>query len=117
LKIQDAPVLMDLGLLYAALKADRIDLAAANATDGRPGHREFVMLEDDRHYFPPYECAIAVRDDTLRRFPDCTLRWRSCPPHHRTSDAPHERTSRHRPQARCARGARIPRYVEASAWK
>jgi glycine betaine/choline ABC-type transport system substrate-binding protein len=33
------------------------------------GHPEFVMLEDDRHYFPPYECAIAVRDDTLRRFP------------------------------------------------
>ena len=32
LKIQDEPVLMDLGLLYAALKTDRIDLAAANAT-------------------------------------------------------------------------------------
>ena len=34
LKIQDEPVLMDIGLLYAALKTDRIDLAAANATDG-----------------------------------------------------------------------------------
>jgi len=32
LKIQDEPVLMDLCLLYAALKTDRIDLAAANAT-------------------------------------------------------------------------------------
>jgi len=69
LKIEDQPVVMDLGLLYAALKTDRIDLAAANATDGMLGHPEFVMLEDDRHYFPPYECAIAVRDDTLRRFP------------------------------------------------
>jgi len=61
---------MDRGLLYAALKTDRIDLAAANATDGMLGHPEFVMLEDDRHSFPPYECAIAVRDDTLRRFPE-----------------------------------------------
>jgi glycine betaine/choline ABC-type transport system substrate-binding protein len=69
LKIQGDPVVMDLGLLYAALKTDRVDLAAANATDGMLGHPEFMMLEDDRHYFPPYECAIAVRNDTLRRFP------------------------------------------------
>jgi glycine betaine/choline ABC-type transport system substrate-binding protein len=69
LKIKGEPVLMDLGLLYAALKTDHVDLAAANATDGMLGHPEFVMLEDDRHYFPPYECAIAVRDDTLKRFP------------------------------------------------
>jgi len=34
LRIQGQPVVMDLGLLYAALKTDRIDLAAANATDG-----------------------------------------------------------------------------------
>jgi len=69
LKIDGDPVVMDLGLLYAALKTDRVDLAAANATDGMLGHPEFVMLEDDRHYFPPYECAIAVRDDTLKRLP------------------------------------------------
>jgi glycine betaine/choline ABC-type transport system substrate-binding protein len=70
LKIEGDPVVMDLGLLYAALKTDRVDLAAANATDGMLGHPEFVMLEDDRRYFPPYECAIAVRDETLKRFPD-----------------------------------------------
>lgn len=69
LKIDGQPVVMDLGLLYAALKTDRVDLAAANATDGMLGHPEFVMLEDDRHYFPPYECAIAVRDDALQRLP------------------------------------------------
>ncbi len=42
LKIEGDPVLMDLGLLYAALKTDRVDLAAANATDGMLGHSEFV---------------------------------------------------------------------------
>ena len=69
LKIDGEPVVMDLGLLYAALKTDHVDLAAANATDGMLGHPEFIALEDDRHYFPPYECAIAVRDETLARFP------------------------------------------------
>ncbi len=69
LKLQGEPVVMDLGLLYAALKTDRVDLAAANATDGMLGHPEFVVLEDDKHYFPPYECAIAVRDESLQKFP------------------------------------------------
>ena len=27
------------------------------------------MLEDDRHYFPPYECAVVAREDTLARLP------------------------------------------------
>ena len=69
LKIDGDPVVMDLGLLYAALKLKQVDLAAANATDGMLGHAEFAVLEDDRHYFPPYECAIAVRGDALKRFP------------------------------------------------
>jgi glycine betaine/choline ABC-type transport system substrate-binding protein len=44
-------------------------MAAANATDGMLGHDEFLVLQDDRHYFPPYECAIALRDETAQRFP------------------------------------------------
>ena len=27
------------------------------------------MLEDDRHYFPPYECAVVVREPSLARVP------------------------------------------------
>ena len=69
LKIDGQPIAMDLGLLYAALKLKQVDMAAANATDGMLGHREFLVLTDDRHYFPPYECAIAVREETLQRFP------------------------------------------------
>ncbi len=70
LNIDGDPVVMDLGLLYAALKLKQIDLAAANATDGMLGHPEFTVLEDDRRYFPPYECAIAVREEKRwKRFP------------------------------------------------
>ena len=76
LKLDGDPVTMDLGLLYAALKTHAIDMAAANATDGMLGHAEFLVLEDDRHYFPPYECAIVLREDAARRFPglDAALR-------------------------------------------
>jgi osmoprotectant transport system substrate-binding protein len=69
LRLDDDPVTMDLGLLYPALESKKIDMAAASATDGMLAHPEFTVLEDDLHYFPPYECAIAVRHDSLERFP------------------------------------------------
>jgi osmoprotectant transport system substrate-binding protein len=28
-----------------------------------------MVLLDDRRYFPPYECAVVVRQDALQRFP------------------------------------------------
>jgi osmoprotectant transport system substrate-binding protein len=69
LKIEGQPVVMDLGLLYGALQSKKVEMAAANATDGMLAHTEYAVLEDDRHYFPPYECSIVVRTATLQRFP------------------------------------------------
>jgi osmoprotectant transport system substrate-binding protein len=62
------PVSMDLGLLYAALKSRKVDLIAASSTDGLISVLDVAVLEDDRHYFPPYECAVVVREDTLARY-------------------------------------------------
>jgi glycine betaine/choline ABC-type transport system substrate-binding protein len=69
LRVAGEPVAMDLGLLYPALQAKTVEMAAANATDGMLARSEFVILEDDRHYFPPYECAIVVRQESLAHFP------------------------------------------------
>jgi glycine betaine/choline ABC-type transport system substrate-binding protein len=69
LRLDGEPVTMDLGLLYPALQSKTIEMAAANATDGMLAHSDFAVLEDDRHYFPPYECSILVRRDTLERVP------------------------------------------------
>jgi osmoprotectant transport system substrate-binding protein len=63
------PVAMDLGLLYAALKSRKVDMIAANSTDGLAAVLDVAMLEDDRHYFPPYQCAVVVREQTLARIP------------------------------------------------
>src|SRR4029077_5108552 len=49
------PRVMDLGLLARALKERQIDTAAGNATDGLIRALDLFVLEDDRHYFPPYE--------------------------------------------------------------
>jgi glycine betaine/choline ABC-type transport system substrate-binding protein len=60
---------MDLGLLYAALEQHQVDLAAANSTDGQLSGNRFAALEDDKHYFPPYQAAFVVRDDAFTKFP------------------------------------------------
>jgi glycine betaine/choline ABC-type transport system substrate-binding protein len=69
LRLSGEPKTMDLGLLYPALQAGNIDMAAANATDGQLVNPAFMVLGDDRHYFPPYECAIVVREEALARDP------------------------------------------------
>ncbi|HMJ26939.1 MAG TPA: glycine betaine ABC transporter substrate-binding protein, partial [Pyrinomonadaceae bacterium] len=39
------------------------------STDGRIAALDLVQLEDDRHYFPPYEAVFLTRHDALTRVP------------------------------------------------
>jgi osmoprotectant transport system substrate-binding protein len=64
-----APRTMDLGLLYRALTAHQVDMIAANSTDGPIQALGLVALQDDRHYFPPYQAVPLVRNESLRRWP------------------------------------------------
>jgi glycine betaine/choline ABC-type transport system substrate-binding protein len=60
---------MDLSLTYRALADKQVDLIAGNSTDGLVTALDLFQLEDDRHYFPPYEAVILIRRDTLARVP------------------------------------------------
>ena len=70
LSFAEPPRILDLGLLYRALLEKQVDLVAGNSTDGLLSARDLVMLEDNRHYFPPYDAVPIVRSDTLARYPD-----------------------------------------------
>lgn len=63
------PVTMDLGLLYQALNSRKVDMIAGNSTDGQLAAMDVTVLADDRHYFPPYDCAVVAREETLARYP------------------------------------------------
>lgn len=63
------PVSMDLGLLYQALQDDQVNLIAASSTDGMIAKMDVAILQDDLHYFPPYQCAVVVREPALAKFP------------------------------------------------
>ena len=54
---------MALDLTYTALASHKVDMIAGNSTDGRIAALDLVQLEDDRHYFPPYEAVFVVRKD------------------------------------------------------
>jgi osmoprotectant transport system substrate-binding protein len=68
LRLNGDPITMDLGLLYSALQSRKVDMLAANSTDGLISVLDVAVLQDDRRYFPPYECAVVAREATLARY-------------------------------------------------
>jgi osmoprotectant transport system permease protein len=60
---------MDLSLTYIALATGKVDLIAGNSTEGRIAALDLVQLQDDRHYFPPYEAVYILREDSPSRVP------------------------------------------------
>jgi osmoprotectant transport system substrate-binding protein len=69
LKFAEAPRVMDLGLLYRALQNRAVDIVAGSNTDGLIAALGCVVLDDDRHYFPPYDAVPIARLQMLQSFP------------------------------------------------
>jgi osmoprotectant transport system substrate-binding protein len=69
LKFAEAPRVMDLGLLYRALQNKSVDVVAGNNTDGLIAALGFVVLDDDKHYFPPYDAVPIVRPQVFQECP------------------------------------------------
>ena len=70
LRFASPPTAMDLGLTYRALAEGKVDVIAGNSTDGQIQALDLLVLEDDRHYFPPYEAAPVIRLTTVSRHPE-----------------------------------------------
>jgi len=70
LRFAEQPRIMDLGLLTRALVNRQVDLIAGNATDGLIPTLNLYVLEDDRHYFPPYEAVPIIRQEVLSHHPE-----------------------------------------------
>ncbi len=61
---------MDTGLTYQALKDRQVDIALVFATDGRVPAFNFVLLKDDKGYFPSYALTPVIRKATLDANPN-----------------------------------------------
>jgi glycine betaine/choline ABC-type transport system substrate-binding protein len=70
LRFSAPPRVMDLTLTYRALAAKQVDVIAGDATAGLIKGLDLVQLEDNRHYFPPYDATPVARAETLLRYPE-----------------------------------------------
>jgi len=69
LRFSEPPRVMDLGLMYRAIKERQVDLIAGASTDGLIERLDLVMLKDDKQYFPPYYAVPIVRKQTVEKYP------------------------------------------------
>ena len=69
LTFRSPPRGMDLSLIYRALADKQVDLVAGDATSGLVDAYGLVMLNDNLHYFPPYDAVVLVRSATVLAHP------------------------------------------------
>jgi glycine betaine/choline ABC-type transport system substrate-binding protein len=69
LRFLEPPRVMDLTLSYRALASEQVDLIAGDATAGLIKALDLFPLEDNRHYFPPYDAVPVASAEMLLRYP------------------------------------------------
>ncbi|HET6872477.1 MAG TPA: glycine betaine ABC transporter substrate-binding protein, partial [Sporolactobacillaceae bacterium] len=52
------------------LKNGNVDVIDAYSTDGRIPAFNLQVLQDDKHYFPPYYAAPVIRKSVLQKHPE-----------------------------------------------
>jgi len=60
---------MQIGLVYDAVAADKMDVVLGYSTDGRIASYDLVVLEDDLHFFPPYDGSIVIDNNVMEENP------------------------------------------------
>lgn len=61
---------MSAGIIYKALKEDKIETGMGYSTDGRIPAFGFINLEDDKNFFPVYNPAPVIREEVLEKYPE-----------------------------------------------
>ena len=61
---------MQIGLVYKAVQSGKMDVVLAYTTDGRINAYKLKVLEDDKHFFPPYDASPVARNDVLKQHPE-----------------------------------------------
>lgn len=61
---------MQIGLVYDALQAGKMDVVLGYTTDGRISSYDLVVLKDDKQFFPPYDASPLATDKLLEKKPE-----------------------------------------------
>jgi osmoprotectant transport system substrate-binding protein len=69
IEFKDFKVFAKLGIRYSALTSKDLDVSYGFATDWQISDDKLVVLDDDKHLFPPYYLVPVVRQDALAKNP------------------------------------------------
>ncbi|MDW7667432.1 MAG: glycine betaine ABC transporter substrate-binding protein [Bacillota bacterium] len=61
---------LDPGLRYNAVEEEKVDVIDAFSTDGKILVYDLKVLEDDKHFFPPYFAAPVVTERIYQEYPE-----------------------------------------------
>ncbi|MGG1573465.1 osmoprotectant ABC transporter substrate-binding protein [Fictibacillus sp. NRS-1165] len=61
---------MQIGLVYQAAAKGKMDVVLAYTTDGRIKSFDLKVLQDDKHFFPPYDTSLVARNEVLEEHPE-----------------------------------------------
>ena len=61
---------MQIGLVYQAAANGKMDVVLAYTSDGRISAFDLKVLEDDKHFFPPYDTSAVARNEVLDDHPE-----------------------------------------------
>lgn len=62
--------LYDYGIKYRVIENDEADVTVGFTTDGELTKENLVLLEDDKHFWPPYHVVPVVRGELLEKTPE-----------------------------------------------
>lgn len=61
---------LDIGLKYKAIGESQVDVINNFSTDGLLAEYDLKVLKDDKGFFPAYEAATVIRQETLDTYPE-----------------------------------------------
>lgn len=61
---------VDIGLKYKAIGEGEVDVINNFSTDGLLSEYDLKVLEDDKNFFPAYQAATVIRQETLDQYPE-----------------------------------------------
>lgn len=70
LAFKGEPMKLNTSLKYQAIGRGEMDITDAFSTDGPIKQYDLRILEDDKHFFPPYHAAPIIRGDVLEKHPE-----------------------------------------------
>lgn len=69
-KLNIKNVVISDAVMYKAAYEKKLDVISGYSTDGRLKAYNLIVLNDDKHIFPPYYAAPLIRNDVLKKYPE-----------------------------------------------